>query len=112
MATKQGQGPEEPLDPKVVTKLLDLLSTDDGFRELFQKDAHAALVEAGYKPSPRATLKAGATAATLSGGACLQLADGVQLASKEQIITERAKLEQSLNAIVNFLCPKELQADQ
>lgn len=112
MATKQGQGPEEPLDPKVVRKLLDLLSTDDDFRALFQKDAHAALVEAGYVPRTGAGLKTGIAPAALSGGACLQLAPGVQLASKDKIAAERQKLEQSLNAVVNFLCPKELQADQ
>lgn len=114
MATKQGQGPEEPLDPKVVKKLLDMLSTDDEFRELFRKDAHAALVQAGYTPPARTTLKTTAApidAAALSGGACLQLAPGVALASKEQIVAERTKLEQSLNAVVNYACPKELQAD-
>lgn len=111
MATKQGPGPEEPLDPKVVQKLLDLLSTDDGFRERFQNDAHAALVEAGYTPRTGAGLKAGIAPAALSGGACLQLTGGAQLASKEKIIEQRAKLEQSLNAVVNFFCPQELQAD-
>ena len=50
MATKKGNGPA-PLDPKVANKLLDLLSTDNDFRRLFKQDAHAALVQAGWKPA-------------------------------------------------------------
>ena len=50
MATKKGNGPA-PLDPKVAKKLLDLLSTDNDFRRLFKQDAHAALVQAGWKPA-------------------------------------------------------------
>ena len=109
MATKKGKGPTEPLDPKVVKKLLDLLSTDKEFRRLFKKDAHAALVKAGYKPPAGAPA---ADHAALSGGTCLQLASGARIAPKAKIIRERAKLERSLNAVVNFLCPTELQADQ
>ena len=43
MANQKGP-PPAPLHPHVVNKLLDLLSTDDDFRDLFQRDAHAALV--------------------------------------------------------------------
>ena len=42
MATKKGAKPA-PLDPKVTKKLLDKLATDNDFRRLFKKDAHAAL---------------------------------------------------------------------
>lgn len=114
MATKNGPGPTEPLDPKVVKKLLDLLSTDNDFRRLFKKDAHAALVRAGWKPSSTATLKASAAPtdlAALSGGNCLQMVAGARLAPKEKIVRERAKLEKTLNAVVNYACPMELQAD-
>jgi len=38
-----------PLDPKVADRLLDLLSTDDGFREQFQRDPLAALRTIGYQ---------------------------------------------------------------
>ena len=108
MANTKGNGPKHPLDKKVVHKLLDLLSTDDAFRELFQQDAHAALVQAGWTPPADAEPDADMTA--LSSGSCLQLRDGATLASKEQITQERVKLEQSLNAVVNFFCPQELQA--
>jgi putative modified peptide len=115
MAMKKGPGPTEPLDPKVVRTLLDRLSTDDDFRDLFQADPHAALVEAGWKRTAgheaAASLAAPIEDAALSGGNCLRLADGVQLASKEKISAQRGKLEKSLSGIVNYGAPMELQAD-
>ncbi len=85
MAAKKGPAPA-PLDPRVARKLLDLLSTDNDFRRLFKRDAHAALVKAGYK-APAGT----STAA--SGGQCLQLQPGDRIAPKAQIVRDRAKLE-------------------
>ncbi|BCT92359.1 hypothetical protein LYSHEL_13830 [Lysobacter helvus] len=112
MAMKKGPGPTEPLDPKVVRTLLDRLSSDDDFRDLFKRDAHAALVEAGWKAPDSAGAKlATSDQAAMSGGSCLQLAAGTQLASKEKIAQQRGKLEQTLNAIVNYGAPMELQAD-
>jgi putative modified peptide len=112
MAMKKGPGPTEPLDPKVVRNLLDRLSTDDDFRELFKRDAHAALVEAGWTaPESAAKTLAPVNEAALSGGNCLQLAAGTELASKEKIQRERGKLERTLNGIVNYGAPMELQAD-
>ncbi|MET0808469.1 MAG: NHLP-related RiPP peptide [Pseudoxanthomonas sp.] len=54
MATKKtgASGKAAPLDPKVVSKLLDKLSTDNEFRRLFKKDPAAALVAAGYRGEP------------------------------------------------------------
>jgi len=51
MATKKtgASGKAAPLDPKVASKLLDKLSTDNEFRRLFKKDPRAALIQAGYK---------------------------------------------------------------
>lgn len=112
MATKKGPGPTERLDPKVVRNLLDRLGNDDDFRELFKQDAHAALVEAGWTPPESAAKSlAPVDAAALSGGNCLQLAAGTELASKEKIQRERTKLEATLNGIVNYAAPMELQAD-
>ena len=70
MATKKGPAPA-PLDPKVQKKLLDLLSTDNEFRRLFKKDAHAALVKAGWKAPAGCE-----STAAVSGGACLQMKPG------------------------------------
>ena len=47
---KSGEG-HSPLSPEVVDKLLDLLSSDNDFRNLFQKDATAALAKAGHPPA-------------------------------------------------------------
>ena len=106
MATKKGNGPV-PLDPKVAKKLLDKLSTDNEFRRLFKKDAHAALLKAGWKPA--AGIESTAAA---SGGQCLQLKATDSIAPKAKIIRERAKLEQAITAPFTFLfaCPKELKA--
>ena len=100
MATKKGPAPA-PLDPKVAKKLLDKLSTDNDFRRLFKKDAHAALTSVGYK------VEAGAT----SAGGCMQLQSTDKIAPKEKIIRDRAKLESTVNAVVNFACAKDFSAD-
>ena len=105
MATKKGKGPAPaPLEPKVAKKLLDLLSTDNEFRRLFKKDAHAALVKAGWKPSA-----GGVSTAALSGGQCMQLQASDRIAPKAKIVRDRAKLESSLAMIWGFLCPAELK---
>ncbi len=104
MATK-GNGPA-PRDPKVIKTLLDRLTTDDDFRELFQKDASAALAEAGHR-APSDTLRTGLSAAP-SAGTCLQMQAGASLASKEDIAAQRAKLESTLAMIQGFMCPPEL----
>jgi putative modified peptide len=42
-----------PLEPKIADRLLDLLGTDDGFRDLFRDDPLAALRTIGYEsPTP------------------------------------------------------------
>lgn len=107
MASHKGP-PPAALHPYVVNKLLDLLSTDDDFRNLFQQDAHAALVQAGYA-SPAGVTPAEASAA--SGGDCLQMKAGEQLASKAAIAQHRAKLEKSLSMIQGFSAPGELKVD-
>ena len=81
-----------PLDPKVTKRLLDLLSTDDNFRQLFKNDAATALAEVGYN--------VGADEA--SAAHCIQLHASETLASKAKIIRDRAKLETALNSIVHF----------
>ncbi|TWI05819.1 putative modified peptide [Luteimonas cucumeris] len=87
-----------PIESKVVDKLLDLLSTDDAFRTLFMSNASAALEQIGYVQPEDSDLHA---------GLCLVVSN---LASKEDIIRDRTKLEKSLNSVVNFFVPKELQA--
>lgn len=89
-----------PLDPGVTTRLLNLLSTDDKFRRLFERDTAEALAQVGYMVEPGA--------APIS---CLYFKPGEKLASKEKIMRDRAKLETSLNSVVNFVCAKDFRAD-
>lgn len=37
-----------PLDPQTADRLLELLSTDDGFRELFMREPREALKQVGF----------------------------------------------------------------
>jgi len=99
MAKKKGPGPA-PLDPKVTKKLLDRMSTDNDFRRLFKKDAGAALAQVGYR------VEAGATPA----GGCMQLKSGARIAPKTKIVRDRAKLEQTLNSVVNFSAASDFSA--
>jgi putative modified peptide len=87
------------LERKVVNRLLDRLSTDDAFRALFETDTQAALEAVGYVHPD---------ASVAHPGLCLHTD---KLASKEAIAAQREKLTRSLNAVVNFLCPQDLQAD-
>lgn len=112
MASNEKGNPPAALEPQVVKKLLDLLSSDDDFRDLFQRDADAALVQAGHVAPAGNALKSTMTESMApSAGSCLQMMAGASLASKEAIMQERAKLEQTLNAIQHFDCPAELQAN-
>lgn len=100
MAMKKGPKPAA-LDPKVTRKLLDKLSTDNEFRRLFKKDAHAALAKVGYKVE----------AGTTSAGSCMQLQSTDRIAPKEKIIRDRAKLEKTMSSVVSFMCATDFSAD-
>src|SRR5690606_37868706 len=106
MARKKGPAPAA-LEPKVARKLLDLLSSDNEFRRLFKKDAHAALVKAGYK-APAGTEPA--TAAAASGGACMQLKTSDRIATKQAIQRDRAKIEANLAQVMLFIEAKHFKA--
>jgi len=98
---------DPPLDPKVAKRLLDLLSTDDEFRTLFKRDAQAALEQVGFVAP---AVKAG-VAPTALPGVCMQLKPGEELASKEQIIRDRAKLESLTTQIMHFIDAPAFRAD-
>ena len=91
-----------PIGAKVVDRLLDLLSTDDAFRALFQTDTYQALLQAGYVPP------AGFDGNHVSPALCLHT---TRLASKQKIQSERGKLTHVLNGVVNFAVPAELESD-
>jgi len=75
--------------PEVVEKLLDKLSTDDHFRELFQKEPHAALRQLGHEtPEGERGVK---------GSDPMMCFAGAALASKEEIKASRSKLATRLS---------------
>lgn len=101
MATGKGRKqPLPPLDPKVARRFLDLMSTDNEFRRLFKKDAQAALVKAGWRPpkGPPGTVP-------LQYGACMQMQAGERIATKQQIVRARARLEQAMTSEWGFHAP-------
>jgi len=101
MANSKGKGPH-PMDPKVMKRLLDGLTTDDAFREKFAKDAKSALESIGYVAP---------TDDTAHLASCIQLKAGTSLASADSISAARPKLESTLNSIVNFDCPAALYTE-
>lgn len=42
---------QQPLPDSIVDQLLDKLSTDDGFRDLFQRNPEAAFERLGFSPT-------------------------------------------------------------
>lgn len=76
--------------PEVADKLLDKLSSDDAFRELFQKDARAALVQVGHETAAKDVGVASADAVL-----CCVVKG---LASKEVIRASRDKLRTMLTS--------------
>lgn len=74
-------------------KLLDKLSTDDGFRDLFKKDARAALRQLGHE-TPEAEV------GVKGSDPVLCLGDGLSLASKDEIKSARERLQTQLSSSV------------
>lgn len=83
----------EPLTADVADKLLDLLSTDDGFRSVFQSDPAAALAKIGH---PSAEQHAGK--ASIAEGEAFYCMTADRLASKEEIMQAREQLKSFLTA--------------
>lgn len=84
-----GKKKTAPLDAKLADKLLDLLSSDDKFRALFQADPGSALAQIGYS-APVLKSQATLDSAQPSFAACARVA---QLASKEVIQEARAEIK-------------------
>lgn len=84
--------PPAGLHQRLVTKLLDSLESDEGFRAMFQQSPEEALRSLGYTDP----------------WDCMQMRSGAKLASPEQIREQRVKLEESLLSVQQLLCPVEL----
>ncbi len=80
-------GKAPPLDPRVASKLLDKLGTDNEFRRLFKKDPKAALVQAGYK-LPKGDTAALSSLESISGCMAVQ-----NIAPKAVIVKARESLQ-------------------
>ena len=94
------------LEKSVANRLLDLLSTDDSYRELFVKDVVSALTMIGHTVPSEVYVDGYPVAGP---GGCWIV---TSLASKEQIRNGRAKLEQALGLPFSFRAPPPgLQSD-
>lgn len=81
-----------PLEPQVADRLLDLLASDDAFRELFARDPGEALAQVGFvnatdAPSPQI---------------CFW---GIELASKEEIAQARDEIRRMLTRGLGQISP-------
>lgn len=94
-----------PLEARIADRLLDLLSTDDGFRDRFQRDHLSALAEIGYAPQEPGAM----TACGLAVPAQAEpFADCKvkQLASKESISNARVEIRNMLLNGLNQTTPQ------
>ncbi len=90
-----------PLDAAVADKLLNLLSSDDSFRDHFSRDPVAALETIGYKrPAPQSKPE-GSAQPELFVTCCVK-----QLASKEAISAARAEIRGMLLTGLNHTTPQ------
>ncbi|GAA0617879.1 putative modified peptide [Kribbella sandramycini] len=85
------------IPPHVADRLLELLATDDGFRELFARDRHAALVQVGVAPE-------------LVQVAPLECMKVERLASKSELAATRAELVAGLTSTSGQVAPHALEA--
>ena len=85
----------QPLPAVVVDQLLEMLSTDDSFRDLFERNPEAAFERLGYPPTKEqlACCKAG------------------KLASKEVIAGAKKEMRDHLVAGLQALRPHKLDAE-
>lgn len=89
------------LDPAVADRLLDLLSTDDAFRDLFQRNPAAALRQAGQRGTDalRTSLQSDGEEPSLD---CFQV---TQLASKDVVSNSRDELRTMLTSGLSMNIP-------
>jgi putative modified peptide len=84
------------IDPKLADRLLDLLSTDDAFRQLFQTSPQAALRSIGYQPHPASADSFLSSLGLSHAPEPFSLCEIGHLASKEAIREARIVLRETL----------------
>lgn len=95
-----------PLDPRIADKLLDLLGTDDDFRELFSTDPLAALAQAGYRPDQETSLAKTTPDSSLADKAFHSCCKVGELASKEAILEARDAIRSMLTRGLGQITPQ------
>lgn len=85
-----------PLDPALADRLLDLLSTDDLFRERFQRDHLAALRTLGYESPSPGQMTACGEVSPMAAMEPFRECKVKQLASKEVIAEARGHIKAML----------------
>lgn len=103
--TAKKETPHEPLQPKVADKLLEMLSSDDDFRDLFQRDATAALAQVGHPPAQK--LVASGRYSPNDSFACMATN---QLASKDALSQARQQLVGTLTGSGSHTDPHRFDA--
>jgi putative modified peptide len=95
-----------PLDPALADRLLDLLSTDDLFRERFQRDHLAALRTIGYESPTPGQMTACGEIAAFAASEPFRDCKVRQLASKETISAARLEVKAMLLQGLNQTVPQ------
>ncbi|TDD47272.1 putative modified peptide [Kribbella antibiotica] len=85
------------IPPNVADRLLELLATDDAFRELFARDRHAALIGIGLDSQQVMGARLG----------CLRVEN---LAGKDEIAAARDTLKDYLTSAASHTNPHRLEA--
>lgn len=94
-----------PMDAAMADRLLDLLSTDDGYRARFQQDPRAALEEIGYRsPAPGGMTACGAM--PVAAPEPLIGCSVEDLAPKEAIAEARSEIRAMLTSGLSQQAPK------
>jgi putative modified peptide len=94
-----------PLDAELADRLLDLLSTDDLFRERFQRDHLAALQSIGYE-SPNPGLMTACGAVPVAQPEAFRDCKVTELAPKGAIAAARDEIRTMLLRGLNQTTPK------
>jgi putative modified peptide len=95
-----------PLDPALADRLLDLLSTDDLFRERFQRDHFAALRTIGYEPPLPAQMTACGEPSPVAALEPFRDCRVQDLASKDAIRSAREEIKAMLTRGLAQNAPK------
>lgn len=94
-----------PMDPRIADRLLDLLSTDDGYRSRFQQDPRAALSEIGYEAPPPGMMTACGTLPLAEPEALIDCRVN-DLAPREVIAAARTEIRAMLTRGLSQDAPK------